>query len=285
MRYAKLDLATFTGNLSDGRYKDRTGARRAIGKVSEWSAKDKAAAHALVNKRFGESDSPTDLKEGKKVKVAKPAKRVAAKAAPKPVKAAAPKKASRTAAPAAFSRDAVSFTELRPALAIGAPEPVSTSRMVASANVIQTLKNVTPLTPSEKLAYDVAVAEFTVNESDDARAVRTGAQGGSETPSEPKRAAPTKTVPPPKKPHSNGVASSALPAPPSTPAPATTSVRAHVAVPTAPVAVKAPPQSLEELEAAKRNLSMEDKAALDRLNQLGGSPTIPDVGAIPQPIG
>jgi hypothetical protein len=87
--YQKFTLSTIKENLKAGKYKDATGANRAIGKTQELSAADKEKAKALVAKHFG-----VDVKAAKKpAKLAKPV----AKAA-KPVKVeAAPKKASKKA--------------------------------------------------------------------------------------------------------------------------------------------------------------------------------------------
>lgn len=270
MQYAKMDLAKFAENVKSGRYETRTAARRAAGKA-DWSNKDRDAAHALINKHWGDEATPS---KPKRSKAAKPAKRAAkaapakAASAPPPAKKAAKpaKRAPRAAAPAAPSLDL-----RRTPVTLGAQEPVSTSRMVASANVIQALKNVTPLAPIEKLAYDVAVAEFTVNESDEARAVRMGQRAVPETPAEPKRAPQPKA--PPRK-QTNGAHEAAPPVPP-----AVTNARPHIAVP----AQAAPPAPAEDIDEA--TLTPEQKAQLKRVRESVAA--MPDLGPVipPPPLG
>jgi hypothetical protein len=273
MQYAKMDLAKFAENVKGGRYETRTAARRAAGKA-DWSAKDRDAAHALINKTWGDDDVPS---KPKRAKAAKPAKRAAkaapAKAAssPPPAKKAAKpaKRAPRAQAAPTASSLPVQGSDLRRApVTLGPQEPVSTSRMVASAGVIQALKNVTPLTPVEKLAYDVAVAEFTVNESDEARTVRMGQRPVEE----PKRAPQTKAQP--RKTPTNGASESA-PAAPTAPA-----TRPHIAVPPA-AAVPAPTPSVGE-DPDEANLTPEQKAQLKRVRESVAA--MPDFGpAIPAP--
>lgn len=95
-KYEKLDLAAFKKKLAGGEYKDLTGARRAVGRMTTWSEADKNKARALAEKHFGGATP------------AKPAKKVAKKAAKKKVakrkavKKVAKKKAKKAkAAPAA----------------------------------------------------------------------------------------------------------------------------------------------------------------------------------------
>jgi hypothetical protein len=284
MQYAKMDLAKFTENVKGGRYETRTAARRAAGKA-DWSNKDRDAAHALINKHWGD-DAVAQAKPSKRGKTAKPAKR-AAKAAPAkthstppPAKKAAKAAPRATRIPIAKSapQGTVQTNEAgflrRTPVTLGAQEPVSTSRMVASAGVIQAYKNVTPLTPIEKLAYDVAVAEFTVNESDEARAARLGHRG-TDTP-EPKRA-PQQKAPPARKTPTNGAAETA---PAVAPAPAS---RPHIAVPTAAATTPAPaPEAPAVGELDEQNLTDDQRAQLKRVRE--AVKTMPDLGpVIPAP--
>jgi hypothetical protein len=52
MNYEKLTLARFTERLRDGKYAGLTGARRAIGKLTDWSQKEKDKALEVATKHF-----------------------------------------------------------------------------------------------------------------------------------------------------------------------------------------------------------------------------------------
>jgi hypothetical protein len=297
MQYAKMDLAKFTEQLNAGRYESRTGARRAIGKVSEWSAKDKATAHALVNKRFGEDVNkrfgedgapPKAVKRGK-VKTAKPAKRAAKAVAAKPAKVTPattpPKKTAKPAKRAGriipvAAAAPVGFTQTNEANFRRAPvtvEPLSSSRVTAASGVIQALKNSSPITAAEQAALDVALREYRAYESDQSKAlIETVAP-----PSAPR-------TPAPKTPHrgrTNGVATKEAPAAPPAPPPVAAD-RPRIAVPSpAPVPPSAAisgitPMSDAEYEAAKNKLSPEEQASLGRLQKHVAI----DVGPTPPPI-
>lgn len=101
MNYEKLTVERFAQGLKDGKYKAIAGARRAIGKVQGWSAKEKASANELANKHFGASASGTVPKTTGKTKnkpgpkPGKKAKKATAKKA-----AAAPKQVARAEQPA-----------------------------------------------------------------------------------------------------------------------------------------------------------------------------------------
>lgn len=77
--YEKLTLERFKAALKEGKYTSLTGARRAIGKTTSWSAKERAAAQELANKHFGESGETAAKSTPKKAT----AKKTAAKATPK----------------------------------------------------------------------------------------------------------------------------------------------------------------------------------------------------------
>jgi hypothetical protein len=283
MQYAKMDLAKFTENVKGGRYESRTAARRAAGKA-DWSDKDRDAAHVLINKTWGD-DAPTKPKRGKTAKPAKRAAKETGKVTPatlsaptsKPAKRAPRAQSSAQGAPALHSIAGDNILRRAP-VTLGAQEPVSTSRMVASAGVIQAYKNVTPLTPIEKLAYDVAVAEFTVNESDDARAVRLGQRGVPETPPEPKRNPPAKQTPPARKPTSNGTAEAAQSAP--TISASATNARPHIAVPTPATTPAVESESAADIDEDK--LTPDQKAQLARVRQAVA--TMPDLGPTIPPV-
>lgn len=52
MKYEKITPAQFALRLKAGKYKTRTGARRAIAKMRTWSEKDKAVARNAVSRHF-----------------------------------------------------------------------------------------------------------------------------------------------------------------------------------------------------------------------------------------
>ena len=72
--YEKLTLDRFKASLKEGKYVNLTGARRAIGKTTSWSAKEKEAAQELALKHFGGSApkvaAKTNAKKTAKVKKA-----------------------------------------------------------------------------------------------------------------------------------------------------------------------------------------------------------------------
>lgn len=114
--YQKFTLQTIKDNLKSGKYKNATGANRAVGKTQELSESDKVKAKALIAKHFGVEAAP--------VKKA-PAKKTPKKAAPKkaPVKKAAPKKApAKKAAPAKAPAKKAAPTKAAPAKAPKAPK-------------------------------------------------------------------------------------------------------------------------------------------------------------------
>lgn len=82
--YEKATLDSFKVNLKEGKYKDLTGARRAIGKMAAFSAKEKEQAQEIAAKHFG-SAAPavkTAAKAGPKKAAVKTATKKAAKAGP-----------------------------------------------------------------------------------------------------------------------------------------------------------------------------------------------------------
>lgn len=99
MNYEKLTVERFVENMRDGKYETLTGARRAIGKTSSWSAKDKEQAHTAANKHF------QALGPVKVAKAAKPAAKTATAAAPAKKQARKPIRKAPPPAPTATTPD------------------------------------------------------------------------------------------------------------------------------------------------------------------------------------
>lgn len=102
--YTKLSPADFRKKLKNGEYESLTGARRAIGKMQEWSEGERDKARAAAAKHFGDEAPPPKKKAAKKKKAkkkaaAKPAKKAAKKMPKKRAKKKAAKKAAKAAAP------------------------------------------------------------------------------------------------------------------------------------------------------------------------------------------
>ena len=97
-QYTKITPAIFKKRLSDEEYAEVKGARRAVGRMSEWSEQDKETARGWVNKHFGVTPDKATKKAPKAPKAEK-----AEKAAPKRAAKAAAKKvaADKPAAKAA----------------------------------------------------------------------------------------------------------------------------------------------------------------------------------------
>jgi hypothetical protein len=97
--YKMMSVADFRTKMKNGDYDSAGGARKAIGKMKEWSEADRDTAKSFVAKHFGE-DAPAKKTEGRKPRPEKKAaKKVAAKAKPakaeKATKAAKPAKAEK----------------------------------------------------------------------------------------------------------------------------------------------------------------------------------------------
>jgi len=101
--YDKLSLDSFKTALKAGKYKDATGARRAVGKASTLTDQDKNDARGVIDKHFGSSKAATPMK----MAASKPAKATKAtvktttakkEKAEKPVKATPAPKAKAPAA-------------------------------------------------------------------------------------------------------------------------------------------------------------------------------------------
>lgn len=63
--YAKITLASFKQRLKNNEYKSITGARRAIGRMSEWTEDDKNSARRAADKHFGAAKQGTVNKASK----------------------------------------------------------------------------------------------------------------------------------------------------------------------------------------------------------------------------
>jgi hypothetical protein len=92
--YEKFTLDTFKKKMKKGGYKDLGGARRAIGRMSEWTEAERDKARAAAAKFFGgEAPKKAAKKTAKKATAKKTAKKVASK---KATKKAAKKSAKKT---------------------------------------------------------------------------------------------------------------------------------------------------------------------------------------------
>lgn len=100
--YQKFTLQTIKDNLASGKYKNLTGANRAIGKTQDLSNAEKEKAKALAAKHFGVDPEASRAKPAKR-RVAKAAGRPAAK---RKVKARAKRAAKKTRAPKAVAKAA-----------------------------------------------------------------------------------------------------------------------------------------------------------------------------------
>jgi hypothetical protein len=104
-----MDINDFKKKLNDGGYPTISSARKAIGRVSDWSKKLREEAHDIADKHF----SGTPAKKAVPVKKA-PAEPVTKKAAAAPKKTAAKKAASKRAAPREEEVDTTSSTSPEP---------------------------------------------------------------------------------------------------------------------------------------------------------------------------
>lgn len=89
-KYNKLNVADFRQKLKNGEYASLTGAKRAIGKMQEWSEKERDSARAAAAKHFGEDPAP--IKKTAKKTVTKPVKEAAARKALSKKKAGKPQR-------------------------------------------------------------------------------------------------------------------------------------------------------------------------------------------------
>lgn len=97
MNYEKLTVESFAAKLKEGKYETLTGARRAIGKTSSWSPKEKEKAQELANKHFDGAPVPKAVTKAATKKLdAAPAKKTAKKTAKKAAKSVAVKEYQTT---------------------------------------------------------------------------------------------------------------------------------------------------------------------------------------------
>lgn len=102
--YTSMGPSDFRNKLKNGEYANLTGARRAIGKMKQWTESDKDNARNYATKHFGGDTAPTQKKAAKKAAkkaTKKASKKTAKKVAKKAAKKAprAPKAAKGAAAP------------------------------------------------------------------------------------------------------------------------------------------------------------------------------------------
>ena len=135
--YEKKTVAAFKEQLESGGYADLTGARRAIGRMTTWSAADIAKARELADKYFGAEGGAKPVKKAAKSaakKAATAAAKPAAKAAKKAAKAAK-KKAVKKAAKAAVKTESV-----KKILPTETPKPAKQVRTPAKPKTTGTVK-------------------------------------------------------------------------------------------------------------------------------------------------
>jgi len=73
--YSKLTPLSFKKKIKNGEYKNLTGARRALGKVKDWSEADNAAMQKFATRHFGAAPSPAPVKKAAKKAVKKAVKK------------------------------------------------------------------------------------------------------------------------------------------------------------------------------------------------------------------
>lgn len=211
MKYAKMTLAGFIEKLDGGQYAGAAGARRALGKATDFTNKDMDAARAAVEKAFPEDASgapsakPANRGRPAAVVAASPPERLGAAVSPvkrrgRPPKAvtaavALPKPAARRGRPrtvktiepqasAAYSevlhdQSGYSAPVAPPDFIVpqrgvspgGRPQPVSASYYNSAAAIIAAYKGASPLTADERRAYDIAVQTSITQAPDEARAL------------------------------------------------------------------------------------------------------------------
>ena len=120
MAYERMTLSSFSEHLKAGKYDTATGARRAVGKATDWSAHDKNLAAGAINTHFGDDAGAKSAPRAAKKIVAKAPKKASKKSAAKAVvKAAAPvvekKAAKATPAKRAVSRRTPTMKSTPPA--------------------------------------------------------------------------------------------------------------------------------------------------------------------------
>lgn len=118
--YQKLTLDRFKIALKEGKYTGLTGARRAIGKTTSWSAKERLAAQGLANAHFGETGDVPEAapkKSAKKTSAKKTTAKASAKSIVKPAKKTPAKRAASSSANAGVGT-ASAQREIKPGSAL-----------------------------------------------------------------------------------------------------------------------------------------------------------------------
>jgi hypothetical protein len=157
--YEKLTLEGFKLKLNEGKYESLTGARRAIGKVTDWSAKDKQKAQELAAAHFGEDGGKPSAKPAKTPKKA-------AKAGPKKIAAGPKKVAAKKAAPKSKAA-AVKSSPVRSPVEV--PKTPDELRLAAQESLafagtaLERLSHARNLDPSVDIKAGVADANGIIN--------------------------------------------------------------------------------------------------------------------------
>ena len=112
MAYEPLTFTKFKMQLGENHYDNVSGARRAVGKATSFTADEKEKAYKLVNAQFGEAATAKPEKSAK-VKAEKPAKAAKAEKAPKAEAKAGKIVKTRTKRASATKSAAVSTDEAR----------------------------------------------------------------------------------------------------------------------------------------------------------------------------
>jgi len=155
--YEKMTLPSFLQNLRAKKYKNATGARRAVGKSQDLSNADKDKARAEIDKFFGVAAPKKAAKKiAPKAKAApkKAAKKVAAKTKAAPAHKSTKAKRQPVAQASRGSRDAAPSTDAR------------VMRQHAAAQVLSTFAGKQPLDSKlEAEILNTAALEYIANSS------------------------------------------------------------------------------------------------------------------------
>ncbi len=186
MKYAKMTLAGFLEKLKAGQYAGVAGARRALGKATDFSAKDMSAAQSAVDSAFPKTEGSEPAERVSAV----PAKRGRRAAAQAPKAAQPAKRGPRRADRAAVAAGTTTVRETlgddrkiwvpppppeigadfavpqRHPITSGHQQPVAASYYNAACALITSYKGASPLSPREQHAYDIAV-ETTISCADE----------------------------------------------------------------------------------------------------------------------
>lgn len=113
MAYEPLTFTKFKKQLGENHYDNVSGARRAVGKATSFTADEKEKAYKLVNAQFGEAAAakPEKSAKAKAVKPEKAAKEEKAPKAAKAVKTRAKRGSATKAADASTDEARLNFAE------------------------------------------------------------------------------------------------------------------------------------------------------------------------------